>query len=71
MVELLLDHDARVNFKDGSMLTALYVAVTGQDREVVSALLQHGARLEAKAEHGDTDTPLMRAIHFPVRRAGP
>ncbi|KAL4964643.1 uncharacterized protein BDV14DRAFT_73975 [Aspergillus stella-maris] len=62
MVELLLDHGARVNFKDRSMLTALHIAVTGQHRDVVSVLLEHGARLEAKAEHGDTDTPLMRAI---------
>ncbi|KAK5357554.1 hypothetical protein LTS03_011540 [Exophiala xenobiotica] len=62
MVELLLDHGARVNFKDRSMLTALHIAVTGQHRDVVSLLLEHGARLEAKAEHGDTDTPLVRAI---------
>ncbi|KAI9042818.1 uncharacterized protein KD926_004883 [Aspergillus affinis] len=62
MVELLLDHGARVNFKDRSMLTALHIAVTGQHRDVVSVLLEHGARLEATAEHGDTDTPLMRAI---------
>ncbi|EFQ99445.1 hypothetical protein MGYG_08979 [Nannizzia gypsea CBS 118893] len=62
MVELLLDHGARINFKDRSMLTALHIAVTGQHREVVSVLLDHGAHLEAKAEYGDTDTPLMRAI---------
>ncbi|KAE8133631.1 hypothetical protein BDV38DRAFT_296018 [Aspergillus pseudotamarii] len=62
MVELLLDHGARVNFKDRSMLTALHIAVTGQHRDVVSVLLEHGARLEAKAEHGETDTPLVRAI---------
>ncbi|KAM5476154.1 hypothetical protein MauCBS54593_000839 [Microsporum audouinii] len=62
MVELLLDHGARVNFKDRSMLTALHIAVTGQHRDVVSVLLEHGAHLEAKAEYGDTDTPLMRAI---------
>ncbi|OAQ61385.1 ankyrin repeat-containing protein [Purpureocillium lilacinum] len=37
-------------------------AVTGQHRGVMSVLLENGARLEAKAEHGDTDTPLMRAI---------
>src|SRR5690606_21591121 len=43
-------------------LTALHIAVTGQHRDVVSVLLKHGARLEAKGEHGDTDTPLMRAI---------
>ncbi|KAL9105844.1 MAG: hypothetical protein Q9227_009052 [Pyrenula ochraceoflavens] len=62
MVELLLGHGARVNFKDRSMLTALHIAVTGQHRDVVSVLLEHGARLEAKAEYGDTDTPLIRAI---------
>ncbi|KFY29079.1 hypothetical protein V493_02564 [Pseudogymnoascus sp. VKM F-4281 (FW-2241)] len=62
MVELLLGHGASVNFKDRSMLTALHIAVTGQHRDVVSVLLAHGACLEAKAEHGDTDTPLMRAI---------
>ncbi|PSN67547.1 ankyrin repeat protein [Corynespora cassiicola Philippines] len=62
MVELLIDHGARVNFKDRSMLTALHIAVTGQHRDVVSVLLDHGARLEAKAEYGDTDTPLIRAI---------
>ncbi|PQE09312.1 ankyrin repeat protein [Rutstroemia sp. NJR-2017a BVV2] len=62
MVELLLGHGARVNFKDRSMLTALHIAVTGQHRDVVSMLLEHGARLEAKGEHGDMDTPLMRAI---------
>lgn len=62
MVELLLDHGARVNFKDRSMLTALHIAVTGQHRDIVSVLLEHGSRLEAKAEYGDMDTPLMRAI---------
>lgn len=62
MVELLLDHGARINFKDRSMLTALHIGVTGQHRDVVSVLLEHGAGLEAKAEHGDTDTPLLRAI---------
>ncbi|PVH81398.1 hypothetical protein DL98DRAFT_559917 [Cadophora sp. DSE1049] len=62
MVELLLDHGARVNFKDRSMLTALHIAITGQHRDVVSVLLEHGALIEAKGEHGDTDTALMRAI---------
>ena len=62
MVELLLDHGARVNFNDQSMLTALHIAVTGQHRHVMSMLLKHGAHLKAKAEHGDTDTPLMRAV---------
>ncbi|KAG4417000.1 hypothetical protein IFR04_009841 [Cadophora malorum] len=62
MVELLLDHGARINFKDRSELTALHIAITGQHRDVVSVLLKHGALLEAKGEHGDTDTPLMRAI---------
>ncbi|KAM5450332.1 hypothetical protein McanCB49686_006298 [Microsporum canis] len=62
MVELLLDYGARVNFKDRSMLTALHIAVTGQHRDAVSVLLEHGAHLEAKAEYGDMDTPLMRAI---------
>ncbi|CAI6098229.1 unnamed protein product [Clonostachys chloroleuca] len=62
MVELLLGHGARVNFKDRSMLTALHIAINGQHRDVVSILLKQGAYLEAKGEHGDTDTPLMRAI---------
>ncbi|EME89175.1 uncharacterized protein MYCFIDRAFT_104649, partial [Pseudocercospora fijiensis CIRAD86] len=62
MVQLLLDYGARVNFKDRSRLTALHIAVTGQHKDVVSVLLEHGAHLEAKAEYGDTDTPLMRAI---------
>ncbi|SMQ51049.1 unnamed protein product [Zymoseptoria tritici ST99CH_3D7] len=62
MAELLLDRGARVNSKDRSMLTALHIAVTGQHGPVVSVLLEHGAYLEAKGEHGDTDTPLMRAI---------
>ncbi|RWA10145.1 hypothetical protein EKO27_g4960 [Xylaria grammica] len=44
------------------MLAALHIAVTGQHRDVVSVLLKHGVCLETKAEHGDTDTPLMRAI---------
>ncbi|KAF5662744.1 ankyrin repeat [Fusarium heterosporum] len=62
MVELLLDHGARVNYKDRSILTPLHIAVTGQHEDVVSILLKRGAHLEAKAEHGDTDTPLLRAI---------
>lgn len=62
MVELLLEHGARVNFKDRSMLTALHIAVMSQNRDVVSVLLEHGARIEAKGETGDTDTPLVRAI---------
>ncbi|KAE8335233.1 hypothetical protein BDV24DRAFT_171499 [Aspergillus arachidicola] len=45
MVELLLKHGARVNFKDRSI-------------DVVRVLLKHGARIEAKGETGDTDTPL-------------
>ncbi|GAW11459.1 hypothetical protein ANO14919_008050 [Xylariales sp. No.14919] len=44
------------------MLTALHIAVTGQHRDVVSVLLKHDAHFETKAEHDDTDTPLMRAI---------
>ncbi|KUL85866.1 hypothetical protein ZTR_07323 [Talaromyces verruculosus] len=62
MVELLLEHGARVNFKDRSMLTALHIAVIGQNRDIVRVLLEHGARIEAKGETGDTDTPLVRAI---------
>lgn len=65
MVELLLEHRADVNFKDRSMLIALHIAVIGQNRDVVSVLLQHGARIEAKGETGDTDTPLVRAILAP------
>ncbi|PKK51843.1 hypothetical protein CI102_5889 [Trichoderma harzianum] len=60
MVELLLDHGARINVKDRSDLTALHVAVTGQHKEIVSVLIDRGARLESKSEHGDT--PLIRAI---------
>jgi nucleoside phosphorylase len=60
MVELLLDHGARVNVKDRSALTALHVAVTGQHKDIVSVLIDRGARLESKSEHGDT--PLIRAI---------
>ncbi|KAM0189337.1 hypothetical protein ACHAPI_010103 [Fusarium lateritium] len=62
MVQLLLDHGARVNYKDRSMLTPLHIGVTGQHKDVVSVLLKNGAPLEAKAEHGDTDTPLIRSI---------
>ncbi|KAB8074427.1 hypothetical protein BDV29DRAFT_123411 [Aspergillus leporis] len=60
MVELLVDHGARVNVKDRSRLTALHIAVTGQHKDIVSVLLDQGARLESKTEHGDT--PLIRAI---------
>ncbi|EHK17755.1 uncharacterized protein TRIVIDRAFT_160757, partial [Trichoderma virens Gv29-8] len=60
MVELLLDHGARVNVKDRSDLTALHIAVTGQYKDIVSVLIDRGARLESKSEHGDT--PLIRAI---------
>ncbi|UKZ79330.1 hypothetical protein TrVFT333_007080 [Trichoderma virens FT-333] len=60
MVELLLDHGARVNVKDRSDLTALHIAVTGQHKDIVSVLIDRGARLESKSEHGDT--PLIRAI---------
>ncbi|KAL7914164.1 natch and ankyrin domain protein [Trichoderma velutinum] len=60
MVELLLDHGARINVKDRSDLTALHVAVTGQHKEIVTVLIDRGARLESKSEHGDT--PLIRAI---------
>lgn len=44
------------------MLTALHIAVIGQNRDVVKVLLEHGARIEAKGETGDTDTALVRAI---------
>ncbi|ETS76982.1 hypothetical protein PFICI_10856 [Pestalotiopsis fici W106-1] len=60
MVDLLLDHGARLNFKDRSTLTALHIAVTGQHKDVVAVLLDHGARLETKTEHNDT--ALIRAI---------
>ncbi|RFU80617.1 natch and ankyrin domain [Trichoderma arundinaceum] len=60
MVELLLDHGARVNVKDRSDLTALHVAITGQHKDIVSVLIDRGAHLESKSEHGDT--PLIRAI---------
>ncbi|PYH78223.1 natch and ankyrin domain protein [Aspergillus uvarum CBS 121591] len=60
MVELLLDHGARVNVKDRGRLTALHIAVNGQHKDIVSMLLGHGAHLESKSEHGDT--PLIRAI---------
>ncbi|KAL4971430.1 ankyrin repeat-containing domain protein [Aspergillus desertorum] len=42
--------------------TAFHITVTRQHGDVVSVQLEHSARLEAKAEHGDTGTPLMRAI---------
>lgn len=42
MVELLLEHGARINFKDRSILTALHIAVIGQNRDVMRALLEHG-----------------------------
>ncbi|KAH8423978.1 ankyrin repeat domain-containing protein [Aspergillus melleus] len=60
MVELLVDHGARVNVKDRSRLTALHIAATGQHKDIMSVLLNQGARLESKTEHGDT--PLIRAI---------
>ncbi|KAJ5710457.1 natch and ankyrin domain protein [Penicillium malachiteum] len=60
MVELLLNHGARVNGKDRGSLTALHNAVTGQHKDIVILILDHGARLEDKTEHGDT--PLIRAI---------
>ena len=58
MVELLVDHGARVNVKDRSRLTALHIAVTGQHKDIAIVLLDRGARLESKTEHGDT--PLIR-----------
>lgn len=60
VVELLLDHGARVNSKDRSNLTALHIAVTGEHKDVVSLLLDRNARIEGKASYGDT--PLIRAI---------
>ncbi|OKL59155.1 hypothetical protein UA08_05962 [Talaromyces atroroseus] len=60
VVELLLDHGARVNSKDRSKLTALHIAVTGEHKDVVSLLLDRSAPIEAKASYGDT--PLIRAI---------
>ncbi|KAI1358964.1 ankyrin repeat protein [Xylaria arbuscula] len=50
VVELLLNHGARVNARDRSKLTALHIAVTGQYADIVSS----------KSEHGDT--ALIRAI---------
>lgn len=60
VVELLLDHGARINSKDRSRLTALHIAVTGEHKDVVSLLLDRSARIEGKASYGDT--PLIRAI---------
>lgn len=60
VVELLLDHGARVNSKDRSKLTALHIAVTGEHQDVVSLLLDRSAPIEDKAGYGDT--PLIRAI---------
>ncbi|KAJ4302951.1 hypothetical protein N0V90_001842 [Kalmusia sp. IMI 367209] len=61
VVELLLNHGARVNSKDRSNLTALHIAVTGEHKDVVSLLLGRGAHIESRASYGDT--PLIRAIH--------
>ncbi|KAH8717928.1 Vegetative incompatibility protein HET-E-1 [Beauveria bassiana] len=60
MVELLLDHGARINSKDRSKLTALHIAITGGHKDVVSVLLDRSASIESKASYGDT--PLIRAI---------
>ncbi|KAI9926350.1 hypothetical protein MW887_004114 [Aspergillus wentii] len=60
VVELLLDHGARINSKDRSKLTALHIAVTGEHKDVVALLLDRSAQIENKASHGDT--PLIRAI---------
>ncbi|KAM5464207.1 hypothetical protein MauCBS54593_007026 [Microsporum audouinii] len=60
MVELLLDHGAKINAKDGNKLTALHVAITGTHKEVVSLLLERTAPIEEKGSYGDT--PLVRAI---------
>lgn len=42
------------------MVTALHIVVTRQHKDIVSLLLEKGARLEDKSEHGDT--ALIRAI---------
>ncbi|KAL9095257.1 MAG: hypothetical protein Q9165_002513 [Trypethelium subeluteriae] len=60
VVELLLDHGARINTRDRSKLSALHIAVTGVHKDVVSLLLDRSARMEEKDSYGDT--PLTRAI---------
>lgn len=60
VVELLLDHGARINSKDHSKLSALHIAISGVHKEVVSLLLDRSARVEGKDSNGDT--PLNRAI---------
>ncbi|KLJ06560.1 hypothetical protein EMPG_10037 [Blastomyces silverae] len=60
VVELLLEHGAKINSKDRDKLTALHIAVTGEHKDVVSLLLDRSARIEAKGSYGDT--PLIRAI---------
>jgi ankyrin repeat domain-containing protein 50 len=60
VVELLLDHGAKINSRDRSHLTPLHIAVTGQHKEVVALLLSRAARIEDKASYDET--PLMRAI---------
>ena len=62
VVELLLDHGARINTRDRSKLSALHIAVTGVHKDVVSLLLDRSARMEGKDSYGDT--PLTRAIQI-------
>ena len=59
-MELLLDHGARIDLKDRSKLTTLYITVTREHTDVVNLLLERSANIKSKARY--SDTPLIRAI---------
>jgi ankyrin repeat protein len=57
---LLIDHGARVDYKDGSGFTSLHYAIEEDNTEVVELLIEKGAAVNAKNNAGRT--PLDMAV---------
>ena len=61
MVELLIKHDADLEFKDNYKETALNCAVRAESNEIIKYLLKQGANVNTQAS--DSSSPLTFAVH--------
>lgn len=63
-VNLLLNHKARVNYKDKNGKTALYYALepSAENPGIISILLQH--RAEVRVRTSENMTPFLKAVEL-------
>lgn len=53
IVDMLLQHGAKVNVLDASDRTPLYLAVTRSNHKVADILIQQGAKVNLEEVHGE------------------